>query len=272
MKRDNAFSKFFALLAVDFYRLFRSVSFYVVFGVYALFTVLNVALNKVVNMIVSVTVNGEMMPGLGDARANMLFGNNLSYGNLGLFLVIFFAVFLCSEFRENTIRNKLTMGYSRTLVYFSSLTFSYVICAMAVVLSSIVVAAVGIPVLGWEHTTQAMQYTFYSMFALVPLVALMHTLVYGTRSLGTTLGVGLPIIIVLPSIMSALNLLVSISKGVEWVTRIFFISMEEYMVLATQMPGMEMSYLALNASLSYLLWTALFIVCGYFAFTKKDIK
>ena len=272
MKRDNAFRKFFALLSVDFYRLFRSISFYVVFGVYAAFTVLNVLLNKVANSLVEVTFDGDVVPGFGDARANMLFGNNLSYGNLGLFLVIFFAVFLCAEFRENTIRNKLTMGYSRTLVYFSSLTFSYIVCAMSVVLSSIIVAAIGIPVLGWEHTTQAMQYAFYSMFALVPLVALMHTLVYGTRSLGITLGVGLPVIIVLPSIMSALNLLVSISKGVEWVTRIFFISMEEYIVLSTQMPGMELSYLALNASLSYILWTALFIVCGYFAFTKKDIK
>ena len=273
MKRDNACGKFFALLGVDFYRLFRSVSFYVVFGVYALFTLLNVLLSHVVNLLFTVSIDGEdMLPGLNDIHANTLFGNSISYGNLGLFLVIFFAIFLCSEFRENTIRNKLTLGYSRTLVYFSSLAFTYIVTAMAVVLGCAIVAAAGIPMLGWAHTAQAMHYAFYALFALLPLVALVHTLSYGSKSFGITLGVGLPVIIVLPSIMSVLSMFASDSVGIEWLTRIFFISLEEYIQLAIQFPEGAMSNLVLNVSLSYTLWTALFIVCGYFAFTRQDIK
>lgn len=274
MKRDKSIRKFFAVLAVDFYKLFRSRSFYVVFGIYAGLTLLNIFLNKAVNVLLDVTYNGEMLtPGADAFTSNPLFGANINYGNLGLFLVIFFAVFLCSEFKDNTIRNKLTQGYSRTTVYFASLTFTYIVSAMAVVLSSLIVAAVGIPVLGWVHTDYALQYALFALFALLPLVALIHTLAYGTRSLGITLGVGLPIIIILPTVMGILNLFVNQSKAIEWTTRIFFISLEEYINLTLQLPQTSViPKLVLNASLTYVLWTALFIVCGYLSFTKKDIK
>lgn len=266
MKQDSTVRKFFALLSVDFYKLFRSVSFYVVFGVLAVIDVFNILLVYAVNYLMSDSPIESL------THANMLFGNMLSYGNLGLFLVIFFSIFLCSEFKGNTIRNKITMGYSRTLVYFSSLAFTYIVTLMAVALSCAVVAIFGIPMLGWEHTQFATKYALYALFALLPLVALIHTLAYGSKSFGIALGVGLPIIIVLPGILSMLNLFVAGYGWVEWITRIVFISLEEYIPISLQLEGMQLSHLALNATLSYTLWTALFIVCGYFAFTKQDIK
>lgn len=267
MNRNNWVSKFFTLLGVDFYKLFRAVSFYVVFGVYALFMLLNVLLTFAAKWLTS-----ELLEMENTLSANLLFGNSMSYGNLGLFLVIFFAVFLCSEFRTNTIRNKLTLGYSRTCVYFSSLTFTYIVSAMAVVLGCLITAVAGIPMLGWSHTDYALKYALYALFALLPLVAFIHTLAYGSKSLGIALGVGLPVILVLPSILNVLNIFVSESKAVEWVIRILFISLEEYVPLTIQGVGEELPYLALNASLSYTLWTVLFIVCGYFSFIKSDIK
>lgn len=267
MKRDNCFRKFFTLLSVDFYKLLRSVSFYVVFGVYALFILLNVLLTFAAKTLTSDIFEVEEM-----FSANLLFGNSMSYGNLGIFLVIFFAVFLCSEFRTNTIRNKVTLGYSRTCVYFSSLAFTYIVSAMAVAVGCLITAAVGIPLLGWVQSEYALKYALYALFALLPLVALIHTLSYGSKSLGIALGVGLPVILVLPSILSVLNIFVTESKTVEWITRILFISLEEYIPLSIQGFGGELPYLALTASLSYPLWTALFIVCGYFAFTRSDIK
>lgn len=266
MKQDSTVRKFFALLSVDFYKLFRSVSFYVVFGVLAVIEFFNILLMYAVNLLVSDYPLESL------THVNMLFGNSLSYGNLGLFLVIFFAIFLCSEFRGNTIRNKITMGYSRTQVYFASLTFTYLVTLMAVALSCAVVAIFGIPMLGWEHSQAAMEYAFYALFALLPLVALIHTLSYGSKSFGIALGVGLPLIIILPGILSMLNLFVYEYEWVEWLTRIIFISLEEYIPVSFQLEGMAMSHLALNATLSYTLWTALFIVIGYFAFTKQDIK
>lgn len=267
MKRNNAVRRFFALLSVDFYKLVRSVAFYVVFGVFALLQVLEIILTKVSSDLIEDAL-GEPYA----TQANTLFGSSLSYGTIGLFLVIFFAVFLCNEFRTNTIRNKVTLGYTRTCVYFSSLVFTYIVTALVVVLSCVVNAAIGIPVLGWAHTNYAMQYALYSLFALVPLVALVHTLTYGSKSMGIALGVGLPLIIILPSILSVLNLFVIEYKWVEWLTRILFVSLEEYIPLSIQGFSKELPYLALNATISYLLWTALFIVCGYFSFTKKDIK
>lgn len=267
MKGNNCVKKFFTLLGVDFYKLFRSVSFYVVFGVYAVFELFNVLLTYAAKWLIEMDYGGES-----GFAANSLFGNSMSYGNLGLFLVIFFAIFLCSEFKNNTIRSKVTLGYSRTCVYFASLTFTYIVAAMAVAVGCLIVAAVGIPTLGWEHSEYYLQYAFYALFALLPLVALIHTLAYGSKSVGVTLGVGLPTIIVLPSILSVLNLFVSEYRGVEWLTRILFISLEEYIPLSLQGFNSTLSYLALNVSLSYVLWTVLFILCGYFSFSKKDIK
>lgn len=267
MKRNSSVGKFFALLGVDFYKLFRSVSFYVVFGVYALFMLINVLLSFAAKRL-----TGELLGMEDTLNANVLFGSSMSYGNLGLFLVIFFAIFLCSEFRTNTIRNKVTLGYSRTCVYFASLTFTYIVSAMAVVLGCLITAVAGIPLLGWSHTDYALQYALYALFALLPLVSLIHTLSYGSKSLGIALGVGLPVILVLPSILSVLNIFAIESKAVEWVIRILFISLEEYVPLTIQGFGEELPYLALNAALSYTLWTALFIVCGYFSFVKRDIK
>lgn len=266
MNKNSAVRRFFALLSVDFYKLLRSVAFYVVFGVYALLQMLQIVLTRVSSdMLESMTREPVA------TQANTLFGNALSYGNIGLFLVIFFAVFLCSEFKTNTIRSKVTLGYSRTCVYFASLTFTYMVSICAVALSCLVNAVIGIPVLGWAHTTYAMQSAFYSLFALVPLVALIHTMAYGSKSMGVTLGVGLPLIIILPTILGLLSYLVYFFKGVEWFTRIVFIALEEFVPVALQ-TGMSLKNLALNVWLSYLMWTALFIVCGYFSFTKKDIK
>lgn len=276
MKQANVFRKFFTLLEVDFYKLFRSVSFYVLFGGYALFTILNVFLNYAANIMLEVSYNGDaMILGMVSITANSLFGSNINYSNFGLFLVIFFAIFLCTEFKDNTIRNKLTQGYSRTVVYIASLTFTYIVSLMAVVLSSALIAAVGIPVLGWEGSDFALKYFFYELFALLPLVALIHTLAYGSKSLGITLGVGLPVITVLPGIVSILNIFAINNKAVEWVTRIFFISLEGYVPLALDpvwSAGSALSNLALNVSLTYVLWTALFIALGYLAFVKKDVK
>lgn len=266
MNKNSAVRRFFALLSVDFYKLLRSVAFYVVFGIFALMQIAEIILTK--------TSSNWMADLFGEpvaTQANTLFASSMSYGTIGLYLVIFFAVFLCSEFRTNTIRSKVTQGYSRTCVYFASLTFTYIVAAIAVALACVVNAAIGIPVLGWTHTQSALQNAMYSLFALVPLVALIHTLAYSSRSMGITLGVGLPVIIVLPTILGIISLFAFTNKGVEWFTRIFFIALEEFVPLALQM-GEAFKNLALNVCLSYILWTASFIVIGYFSFTKQDIK
>ena len=272
MRQDNALRKFFTLLEVDFYKLFRAVSFYVLFGVYALFTILNVFLNYAANEMMENSFSDAVSFSMEPTKVNFLFGGNINYSNLGLFLVIFFAIFLCTEFKDNTIRNKLTQGYSRTVVYIASLTFTCVVSLIAVVLSSALIAAVGIPVLGWEGSNFALKYFFYELFALLPLIAFIHTLAYGSKSLGITLGVGLPVITVLPGIVSILNMFAMDNKAVEWFTRILFIAFEGYVPVALLKPEAALPNLALNASLNYILWTALFIALGYLSFAKKDVK
>lgn len=266
MNKNNAVRRFFALLSVDFYKLVRSVAFYVMFGVFSGLQILTIVLTRVSNNLLEELYGESIL-----SSANFLFGSWLSYGNLGMFLVIFFAVFLCSEFRTHTIRNKVTLGYSRTCVYFASLAFTYLVTAFAVILSSVINAAVGIPLLGWEHTEFALQYAFYAIFALVPLVALIHTMSYGSQSLGIALGLGLPLIVLLPTIFGMLSMFAFYDVQMEWFTRIVFMALEEFIPVALQ-AGESIKHLALNATLSYLLWTALFIVIGYFSFAKKEIK
>lgn len=268
MKQTNSARRFFALLGVDFYKLWRSVAFYVVFGI--------MILMRVVDIIVTFVANGFMEDYLGAeenlSHVNPMFASSLSYGGIGLYLIIFFAIFLCSEFRTNTIRNKVTLGCSRTCVYFSSLTFTYLVSLMAIAASCLVNFALGVPMLGWQHTEYDLKCALYALFALLPLIALIHSIAYGSKSMGITLGVGLPVIIILPAILSLISMFVYFSDGIEWFIRIFFMALAEYIPMALADGGEVLPYLALNASLSYILWTALFIVIGYFSFVKQDIK
>ncbi len=271
----KVFVSFARLMRADFYRLFRSAAFYVIFGLMAGLNLLNILFSRLSN---SLLIAWEGENSLGVVRVNSLFADSFSYGNMGLFIVIFMCVFICAEFKNNTVRNKITLGYSRTLIYFSSLIFNYAIMAGAAVLVSLILFAVGTPVLGWEYTEQSMALALYALFALLPLVALIHTIIFGSRSLGISLGVGLPGIIVLPSMFALLALFAGRFKGVEWMVRLIFLAMEEFIpmtVNASSVFGESAIYLSnlpLNASLSYILWTALFIVLGWLSFRRADIK
>lgn len=265
MNKTNCFRKFFTLIGADFYKLFRSKSFYIVFGIFAADILASIFFMAISNSILQSLSQNEL-----HTYANSLYADALSYGDLGIFTVIFLSVFLCGEFKNNTIRYKVSMGYSRTCVYFASLAMSYIITLMGVALCCILISAVGIPVLGWQHSDYHMQNALYSFFALLPLVASVHMLAYTCRSVGITLGSALPIVIIFPGIFSILNLLIGYSKGIEWVTRILFLALESYVPTAL-MEGV-FPYLALNVSLCYILWTALFIGVGYLLFTKQDIK
>ena len=268
MKKDNCVVRFFTLIGADFYKMFRSKSFYIIFGVLAGYILLDIGFTALANYMLKEILLIED----GSICANPLFADSLSYGNLGLFLVIFFAVFLCSEFRTNTIRYKVSTGYSRICVYFASLAFTYAVALFGVALCCIINAAVGIPVLGWRHTTADMQNALYAFFALLPFLAVVHTLAYSTKSLGITLGVGLPVVIILPGILGIISLFTQYSAGVEWFTRIVFVALQQYIPQALQAGSEVFPYLALNASLCYILWTALFIAIGCLCFIKQDIK
>lgn len=266
MKTDSRLKKFCRLLGIDFYRLFRSASFYIIFGICAAMEILNILLYYFANGWIAELVGNDL-----HFYANSLFADFLSYGNIGLFIMIFFAVFLCSDFKNNTIRYKVCAGYSRTMVYFASLAFTYIVSAMVVAFGCAVGAA-GIPLLGWNHTEYELLRSLYALFALLPFIAFVHTVSYGTKSVGIALGIGLPVLLILPAIFQLLATFAAWMPGVEWFIRTVFLAMESYVPVELSSGTEILPYFALNVSLCYIAWTALFVVCGYLSFVKSDIK
>lgn len=106
------------LLKSDFYRLFRSKSFYICGFISVFLFLLNLTIayltNKMLadnNEINSFLAKDGISYGLG------AFGN----GNLQMILGIITAIFITSEFTHGTMKNVVSKGFSRIQIYFSKL-------------------------------------------------------------------------------------------------------------------------------------------------------
>lgn len=94
-------------------------------------------------------------------------------GIIGIFISIFTTLFVGLEYANGTIRNKIVVGHSRIKIYLSNLIISITVGIIIELVYMLVVAIVGIPVLG------GLQIPFYQ-FILILLNIVMIIVTYSS--------------------------------------------------------------------------------------------
>ena len=115
------------LLAENYRRLFKGKRFYIVLavvvGVAFLFSLLYFFLNKVVSQVDMSNMEGVEVQ-VGDMK---MYADNLLFAmktDMPLLIGITAGMLIVQDFRNNTIRNKIIIGHSRTNIYLSNLIVS----------------------------------------------------------------------------------------------------------------------------------------------------
>jgi hypothetical protein len=132
------------LLCSDFYRLFKSKSFYICTAVAMFFMGLSIF---IVKWAATMTSKEE-----GGAAVSMMYKDGITYGitsfassNVQLILSIIIAIFVTSEFTYGTMKNVVSKGFSKVQIYFSKLITmiaATLIIIFATVLTGTVCAAI----------------------------------------------------------------------------------------------------------------------------------
>ena len=128
------------LLAIDFYKLFRTKSFYVISAILLALTVFSSAIvcSGFLRTYEENLLNFGNTVGLGSMLGiawNIVFSN---FSNIGIFIAIMSILFTCSEFSFGTIKNIASKGYKRAEIYLSKFlssavcyfrSFAYYVCS-----------------------------------------------------------------------------------------------------------------------------------------------
>lgn len=130
----------FDLIKTDFYRIFKSKTFYVILAIcigLPLFTVLmTFGVNKGLNALIGIegedfnAINGKLL-------ISGIYGLS---SNVGLILPIFLVIFVNTDVSNGLLRNKLLVGKSRLSIYFSHLIVITILSVAFITLSSLIIS------------------------------------------------------------------------------------------------------------------------------------
>jgi hypothetical protein len=189
-------------------------------------------------------------------------------------VLIFAAVLGCGEFSNHTMRGKLSSGFTRTGVYFATLTINYLVAIFYTLVATAVLLAVGIPSLGWDSTRVNVADVFSVLFAELPAIAFITMICFCVRSRGASIAINIAVLLGGSLISSIFVMLVDYSKVFEWLVRLLFICLNTYIegygVNNSNM--VTLSYVTLNMVLNYLVTTILCVLGGWLAFLRAEVK
>jgi len=262
------------LLRSDFYRLFRSKSFYICTTIVSALLCLSIFMEKWALKVATTQLEG--MEGL---PSTLRFKDGISYGliaftggDIQMFIAIFSAIFITSEFVHGTMKNTISKGYHRALVYASKLIT--MIAALFIMIFVLFIASViaGTIVTGEFGTFTAA--TVGELFSIIGIEMLLYTAL-------TALFVMIAMIVRNNGGVIAINILGVISFG----TLIF--SLLEYLfdskIKFTEFSiqyNISQFYMSMDLSSSTyiralivgLVYLIVSTGIGIFAFSKSDIK
>lgn len=141
------------LLAANFIRLKKSKLFYLILA----FTILSTCLSLINNY----ETNRQLEAwhaGMEDSAFVPTTAMHLLYNMtpvLGLLAAFMIAMFIGTEYHDNTMRNKLICGQSRSRVYLANLLTCVFITMLFYLIPVLMTLVIGIPLLGMPHVTSA---------------------------------------------------------------------------------------------------------------------
>lgn len=252
------------ILQSDFYRLFRSRAFYVCTIVASGLMVLGAFLSK---LIVEKTNIGMELP----------FESGLQYGltafsdsDVNLYMAIFIAIFVTSEFTHGTMKNTISKGFSKVQVYVSKLITMSVATFLLMLVMFVFGTITGIIITGEIYTTLD-----------IPMVLLMLGIEFLLHTALASLFVMVAMIIKSNGGTIAVNIIAIISFGPTVFALLDYLAKKTntFQKLSLQM---NISYFSnymsstnedvIRAILVALVYLAITTALGIFAFHESDIK
>lgn len=148
------------LLAEGYRRLFKGKRFYIVMGVLGGIAIFRIILNYYASELVS-GIFGELR-----FPVDSLIFSNLEI--MPLFTAIVAGMLICRDFTNNTIRNKIITGHSRTNIYIANLIVSGSVALIYEVFYLVVLILLGIPIIGTDKFPNAV--FFVNLLISIPLI------------------------------------------------------------------------------------------------------
>lgn len=129
--------------------------------------------------------------------------------NFGLIFTIFMIVWVVSEFREQTIRNKVILGYKKSTIFYAKVIEASIVTFITMSLNAILnYLATGI-IVGFADSNMAelLQHYVVMILAVITIIIFIQVVGFIFRTTGLTLGVSLGVIFVFTIVSSVLLLL-----------------------------------------------------------------
>lgn len=266
----TACKNYVALIREQLYRLLHFKVFWVLNIIIAGVCLLEVGIYALTNSILRSLSDGEVV---NYTAVNALFSGMFSMNTLGVFVLIFTAVFCCGEFSNHTIRGKLASGFSRTTVYFATLTINYLVTIVFMLTTTVALLAFGTPILGWDLSQGTIPNVLIVIFGDLPAVAFITMICFCVRSRGASIGINIAVFVGSSLLCTIFVLFIDYSPIFEWLVRVLFVCLNTYLSsYGLDNSLVTLSYPILTMVLNYLISTAIFIVCGWAAFLKAEVK
>lgn len=256
------------LLKANFYKLLKDKSTYILAGVSVIISLVAIVIYKVAG---SVAVDGIVVSDLANGKTLFLSGIQLGQ-NAGMLLPLGVAMFIGKEFSQNTIRNKVVIGYSKTKIYLANLIMSVTISAILYLVYELVVFAVGIPMFGWGETFvfgEFMRQLINSLLILITLSAVITMISMLSRNLTAAILISMLGVVMVSAILSGVYM-IPMADGAKSVMEV---------IMKTTFLG-QSALIATENSVSFMIWvivssiivTAGVTVLGCRLFEKLDLK
>lgn len=265
------------LLKSDFYKLSKTKSFFVCLLVCAALAVGYVFLMDFTS---SVAQNIEINDPTGEATSILTSELSASAqlpfsfaANGTLFAAIVVGIFVACEFGFGTIKNSASRGFSRTKIYLSKMTVSFVLSTVLVLTYSIVNAITGTIVWGFGEVGPDYWSMLLKVAGLEILLNLAFTSVFVTiatlvRQTGAAIAINICIMQFSTFLVQMGELLLDKVFHVQVTVSNYLIS-TNISQIATQPLTNELAVRGLIVGVAYL---AISIAVGLWAFNKRDIK
>lgn len=209
------------ILKAEFNELFKGKLIYVLLVAIIIFPLFTATLYKIVSLI----EQDDMFAGF--ISTFEVFKQSFNpVNNLGLLLLILIIVLLSSDFTNNTVRNKLVGGYSKTTIYLTSLLKSFIIVFIISTLYALFSAlSLGL-LLNFSNNSFKDYLLVYiiNMSSILTIYSIVNFLLFIFKSFGKTLGITLAFVFITLIVYSIFMFILNENTNKTIVTLIPFIN------------------------------------------------
>ena len=247
------------LLRSDFYRLFRSKSYYICMFVTALLVVLGIIVASLTSRIDS-TINVSLPNGLE-------YGLSAFTGNIPMMLGIIIGIFVAAEFTHGTMKNVVSKGFSKTKIYLSKY-ITMLAAAYIYLLFIWVIATIGATIISGEFGAFNGKYIAaigIELLLYAGLIALLLLVAMVVKNLGGVIAINIIYILLVDQLFFSLLQLIVKNK----------IEFTKYSLLNNILFYSNNTAVGSDYLRSAIIAVAVFVVAtaiGIFAFKKSDVK